>query len=214
VDFSKNLLKTQTPCSSGLCQCPDSTVIKISTSVKNHFLNSLFEAFFSQKFSHLFCCFHIPWMAQIPSKLRTQRRDTNQSPPCRIHNGLDVDMFRASEDVEAWPLRCSRYPASYPLSSLLSSRFLSVFQWFNSLGSSNSSMFNSEIARLILNVRLGFDSFLNLNLHLRVSTPLSFQPSSESALQNSVSPSLYKAQVVWWNEVWRQPFPPVVYQSP
>jgi len=137
-------------------------------------------------------------MAQTPSKFRAQRRDTDESFPRRIHNGLAIDMLHASEDVEAWPLNCSRYAASHPLFPLSSSRFLSVFQWFNSLGSLNSSMFKSENFGLAFKAGLDLDSFLNLNLNLNlsVSTLLSFQPFSESALRDSVSPSLYKVRVV------------------
>jgi hypothetical protein len=57
-------------------------------------------------------------------------------------------------------------------------------------------MLKSENFGLAFKAGLGFDSFLNLNLNLSVSTLLSFQPFSESALRDSVSPSLYKVRGV------------------
>jgi len=82
-------------------------------------------------------------MAQTPSKLRAQRGGTDEGLPCRIDNGLGIDMLHAPEDIEAWPLSCSRYAASHPLLPLQSSRFLAVLQCRYSLGSLGASMFKS-----------------------------------------------------------------------
>jgi len=106
-DFFGNLLKDQATRSGRLGQCLDPAVIKISISVKDHFLDSLFKALFSDDFSHFLRCLYIPWIAKTPFQLGAHGGGTDQGFPRRIRDGLSINMLQASKDIEARPFERS-----------------------------------------------------------------------------------------------------------
>jgi len=126
---SSTPLETETARSGSLGQCLDPAMIKIPAPVEDDLLDSLFKAFLGDKFSYFLGCFNIPWIFDVPSKLRAHRRSTDERFSCCIHNGLGIDVFQASKDIQAWPLYGSRDTAPYPLLPFLSSKILLVLQW-------------------------------------------------------------------------------------
>ena len=126
-------LKDQTSRSCGFGQCLHSAVIEVPTPVKNDLLNSFFKALFCNEFSNLFCCLYIPRMFYTSLQLWTQAGDTDQGSPSSIFNGLGIDMFQASEDIEARPLRSSLDTTSYPRLPLHPRQYLLILQRISSL---------------------------------------------------------------------------------
>jgi len=78
-------------------------VIKVSTAVEDHLLDPLFKTLLGDQFSHFLRRFSISWMFETPFEFGAQCGSTHQGLPCRILNGLGIDVFQAPEDIEARP---------------------------------------------------------------------------------------------------------------
>ncbi len=98
-------LKDQTTCSGSFGQCLNSAMIKISTSIKDHLLNPLCQALLSHQFSNFLCGFHISWITKSSFQFRALGGGTDEGFPCRILNGLRINMLQTSEDIEARTIR-------------------------------------------------------------------------------------------------------------